>query len=58
MVDPVLCADGRSFERSAIAAALAGGDATSPATGLPLPHTELIPNHALRSLIQAAAAQR
>ena len=36
MLDPVATADGHSYERAALAARLAAGDATSPLTGLPL----------------------
>lgn len=52
MSDPVVCADGHSYERSAIAAWLAGGHATSPLTGARLPSAALTPNYALRSIIR------
>lgn len=51
MRDPVLAADGQSYERMAIEAWLAAGRDTSPVTGAPLAHSNLIPNHALRSLL-------
>jgi len=55
MEDPVLCADGHSYERAAITARFAGDNCASPVTGQPLEHQRLLPNHALRNLIQAAA---
>mmetsp|Transcript_52594 Transcript_52594/g.140152 ORF Transcript_52594/g.140152 Transcript_52594/m.140152 type:complete len:247 (-) Transcript_52594:491-1231(-) len=51
MVDPVVCADGHTYERSAIARWLATSR-KSPVTGHSLPHTELIPNHSVRTLLQ------
>lgn len=53
MEDPVVCADGHTYERSAIEAWLHvhGSNSTSPVTGLPLAHTHLVPNFALRSSI-------
>ena len=54
LVDPVLCTgDGQTYERSAITNWLAASD-TSPVTGQPLVSRDLLPNHALRSIIQAA----
>jgi U-box domain len=54
--DPVLCTgDGQSYERSAIRQWLAASD-TSPVTGQPLVSRDLVPNRALRSIIQAARA--
>lgn len=50
MEDPVLAADGHSYERGAIEAWLAT-HATSPKSGEELPSNALIPNHALRNLI-------
>lgn len=50
MRDPVLAADGESYEREAIKAWLIGHD-TSPVTGARLDHKDIIPNHALRSLL-------
>ena len=56
-VDPVLCrGDGQTYERSAITQWLAASD-TSPVTGQPLASLDLLPNHALRSIIQAAQAR-
>lgn len=50
MEDPVVCADGHSYERSAITQWLLARD-TSPCTNAPLPHKNVVPNHALRNLI-------
>lgn len=50
MVDPVVAADGYSYERDAIARWLEKR-ASSPATGASLAHTGLTPNHALRGTI-------
>lgn len=50
IVDPVITADGHTYSRAAIARWLATHD-TSPATGSPLEHTRLVPNHALRKAI-------
>eukprot|EP00931_Biecheleriopsis_adriatica_P012430 TRINITY_DN113570_c0_g1_i1.p1 TRINITY_DN113570_c0_g1~~TRINITY_DN113570_c0_g1_i1.p1 ORF type:complete len:148 (+),score=17.55 TRINITY_DN113570_c0_g1_i1:65-508(+) len=52
MEDPVVAADGSSYERRAIEQWLQSGRSTSPLTNLPLSHHTLIPNNALRSLIQ------
>lgn len=53
MVDPVICADGITYERAAIEAWLARGNTTSPMTRQNLAHTTLIPNLALRATIEA-----
>jgi serine/threonine protein kinase len=50
MVDPVVCADGHSYDRVAIEEWLRFHN-TSPLTNQPLPHKHLIPNHALRKMI-------
>lgn len=50
MDDPVSCADGHTYERSAIQHWLLS-HATSPKTGLPLDSKRLVPNFALRSAI-------
>ena len=57
MVDPVMAADGHSYEKEAITQWLAAST-KSPVTGLPLPHTTLVPNHALRNAIQEGLAAR
>lgn len=54
MADPVLCdGDGQTYERAAIIEWLEAND-VSYVTKAPLPTRNLIPNHALRSIIQAA----
>ena len=50
MEDPVVAADGRTYERAAISEWLEV-KVTSPSTGLPLNSTNLIPNIQLRNLI-------
>lgn len=50
MRDPVLVADGYSYERSEIERWLSNHD-TSPMTNLPLTNKNLIPNYSLKSLI-------
>lgn len=54
MEDPVVAADGESYERSAWEAWLAHHGAVSPLTGAALEHTAAVPNHALRSTIDLA----
>jgi len=51
MTDPVICADGHSYERDAITRWLASHN-TSPKTNAQLEHTTLIPNHTLRGSIE------
>ena len=51
LIEPVVAADGESYERSAMEAWLAERGAVSPATGAPLLHTQLVPNHTLRSTL-------
>jgi hypothetical protein len=48
MVDPVITADGQTYERAAIEKWFAEGHTTSPSTGLSLESLALIPNLALR----------
>mmetsp|Transcript_53656 Transcript_53656/g.116997 ORF Transcript_53656/g.116997 Transcript_53656/m.116997 type:complete len:406 (+) Transcript_53656:470-1687(+) len=50
MEDPVVCADGHSYERSAITQWLLARE-TSPCTNTPLAHRNVVPNYALRNLI-------
>jgi serine/threonine protein kinase len=52
MRDPVLCADGHTYDRPSIERWFAGGHSTSPNTGARLPHVNLVPNHALRNSIE------
>mmetsp|Transcript_16006 Transcript_16006/g.34768 ORF Transcript_16006/g.34768 Transcript_16006/m.34768 type:complete len:225 (-) Transcript_16006:397-1071(-) len=51
-VDPVMCADGHSYERAALVRWLQQS-ACSPMTGMPLATTHVVPNYALRKLIDA-----
>ena len=51
MSDPVIAADGFSYERVAIEQWLATGTGTSPKTNEVLRHRELTPNKALKTLI-------
>ena len=51
MSDPVATVDGQTYERAAIARWLAQ-KRTSPLTGATLKSIALIPNHALRKLIE------
>ena len=52
MIDPVVTADGHSYEKSAILRWLQTGHMNSPLTNVRLKHDVLTPNHSLRSLIQ------
>jgi len=52
MRDPLIAADGFTYEADAIREWLDSGHRTSPMTNLELPHCDLLPNHALRSAIQ------
>ncbi|KAF8753209.1 hypothetical protein HU200_011656 [Digitaria exilis] len=52
MRDPLIAADGFTYEADAIREWLDSGHRTSPMTNLELPHRDLLPNHALRSAIQ------
>jgi hypothetical protein len=56
MRDPVITADGQTYERTEIEKWFALGNRTSPLTGEALPSTNLIPNIALRNAIQDAGA--
>jgi len=56
MSDPVILADGHSYERAAIEQWLAR-NATSPVTGLPLAHVHLTPNIALRKAIESLSRE-
>eukprot|EP00931_Biecheleriopsis_adriatica_P117335 TRINITY_DN92863_c0_g1_i1.p1 TRINITY_DN92863_c0_g1~~TRINITY_DN92863_c0_g1_i1.p1 ORF type:complete len:607 (+),score=123.48 TRINITY_DN92863_c0_g1_i1:20-1840(+) len=57
MEDPVVCADGHSYERSFIQRWLALGRRSSPKTNMNLAHTTLIPNLNLRNIIQQIQAR-
>jgi len=50
MKDPVIAADGHTYERLAIEIWLKKHD-TSPLTNLRLPHKHLVPNYALKALL-------
>uniref|UniRef100_A0A6A7FQW5 WD repeat, SAM and U-box domain-containing protein 1 n=1 Tax=Hirondellea gigas TaxID=1518452 RepID=A0A6A7FQW5_9CRUS len=52
IVDPVICADGFTYERLAMEAWLSSKKRTSPMTNELLAHTILTPNRTLRTLIQ------
>lgn len=55
MRDPVVAADGHTYERAAIARWLAESN-KSPLTGAVLSHKDLVPNYMLLSSLQEAAA--
>ena len=50
--DPVMAADGFSYERREIEAWFARGKRTSPKTNAELPHVMLVPNRDLRAMCQ------
>lgn len=52
----MLAADGHSYEREAIRAWLVDHD-TSPVTGEPLAHRQLVQNWTLQSLLSATAGE-
>ncbi|KAG6427152.1 hypothetical protein SASPL_111392 [Salvia splendens] len=52
MQDPVVAADGFTYELEALRGWLESGHDTSPMTNLKLPNSDLVPNHTLRSAIQ------
>jgi len=60
MNDPVIAADGHSYERSAITTWISArnGVVLSPLTNLPLVHNNLVPNHSLKFLIQQYQQQQ
>lgn len=51
MKDPVICADGQSYDHEFIEAWLRD-HSTSPVTNLTLPNKDLLKNHALRNSIE------
>jgi hypothetical protein len=57
MVEPVVAADGHTYEKSAIARWLRTSE-KSPMTGQALLHKQLVPNYGLMSSVQEAAAER
>lgn len=56
MMDPVICADGHTYERSSIQNWLSK-HSTSPNTNEELSHKQLVPNLSLRNLIQLITNQ-
>lgn len=56
MTDPVIGSDGITYERAAIEAWFAAGHATSPLTRAPMTSQSLVPNYALKALIEEAVA--
>nr|GEX09981.1 U-box domain-containing protein kinase family protein [Tanacetum cinerariifolium] len=52
MQDPMVAADGFTYEAEALRGWLDSGHNTSPMTNLELANSNLVPNHALRSAIQ------
>ena len=55
-MDPVLCADGHSYERAAITAWLKM-HGTSPVTGAPVVERNLTPNFTMRSVLRTMQPQ-
>ena len=53
--DPVTAADGVTYERRAIAEWMARGNLTSPMTGAPLAHKEVVANRALACVMKVLA---
>ena len=51
MDDPVVAADGVTYERACVEDWLAKGKTTSPLHGSPLEHTYLVPNQAVKTQI-------
>ncbi len=56
-MDPVIGSDGITYERAAIEAWFAAGHNTSPLTRAPMTSRSLVPNIALRTLIQEATTR-
>ncbi|KAB1207916.1 U-box domain-containing protein 19 [Morella rubra] len=52
MIDPVTVSTGHTYDRSSILKWFRAGNTTCPKTGQKLPNSELVPNMALRKLIQ------
>lgn len=55
MVDPVIAADGHTYERAAVQQWLQTSS-LSPVTSVPLTHTRLVPNFLVKSAIQSQMA--
>ena len=52
MIDPVITADGHSYEKSAILKWIQTGHMNSPLSGERLKHDVLTPNHCLKAIIR------
>ena len=57
LIDPVLAADGFTYERAAITKWLAI-NSSSPMTGATLPHTNVVANLSMRTIIDAWRCER
>lgn len=57
LTDPVIASDGHTYERKAIEGWFTKSD-ISPNTNLPLPNKELLPNHAVKGMIDAFKAEQ
>lgn len=57
MTDPVVAADGFTYERSAILEWLEGGNTRSPMTNEELEHALLMPNVTLRNMIRESSSR-
>ena len=57
MHHPVFAADGYSYERAAIVEWFRKSN-LSPMTDIRLPHTDIVPNHALKAMIQEHLRRR
>jgi hypothetical protein len=58
MRDPVVCADGFTFDRPSIELWFSEGHHSNPVTGARLPHSNLVPNLVLRKLVEDCARRR
>lgn len=52
MEDPVVAADGQTYDRMYIQQWLSRGKRISPLSGAQLPHTALTPNYSIKSAIK------
>lgn len=53
MADPVVAADGHTYERACIEQWFSTGNTTSPYTNEPLANTHVNPNHFAKSMISS-----
>ena len=53
MVEPMIAADGHTYEKSAIQIWLQQHD-TSPVTGIALAHMRIVPNHLIKGAIKTS----